>query len=67
MVHLQVLRSFPFAWREKWELHKAADEDTVSKGWKVGGGPAQEECGESKSPLDKRALTINGKCRFLLD
>lgn len=43
MMHLQVLRSFPFAWREKGEPPNAADEDAVSKGWKAGGAPAQEE------------------------
>lgn len=43
MMHLQMLRSFPFAWREKWEPYKAAGEDPVSKGWKAGEGPAQGE------------------------
>lgn len=42
-MHLQVFRSFLFAWREKCEPHQAAYEDTGSQGWKAGGGPAQEE------------------------
>lgn len=63
MMHLQVLRGFPFAWREKWEPHKAADEGAVSKVEVL----PRKRCGDSKSPLDKRALTITGRCELLLD